>query len=366
MLASFVFAAPVAAQDSGSMKVGNATISVGAGTAILDLPDVPSLLIRAVTLAPQALLETFKASEDFFDEIGWNGTASFDVPVNGTQSLSLNGFWASISNDGSAVCTTSGADRCAIPSLLDPSTVLAGVFDFSSIQTGQLISSSDRDVDHWGVAIQSKWHYGSGIMGVTRPAPRKHFALGLDVRGIYQDYNETITASAFPAVTNYNESLDTTYYGAYLAWGRDYRLPFFSALTSGLGLMSSFELRGGVYYADTEYDGRLNAPPIQFGNSASEAPLSLSRDEFAFIGGLKLKTTKRIGQRTTLSLTSEYEYYSYVPEMAYNQIERFGAINFAPGQDGTVIGDDDAFSARTSLRLTIKLGPDRLFEEPLK
>ena len=27
---------------------------------------------------------------------------------------------------------------------------------------------------------------------------------------------------------------------------------------------------------------------------------------------------------------------------------------------------DDAFSARTSLRLTIKLGPDSLFEEELK
>ena len=33
---------------------------------------------------------------------------------------------------------------------------------------------------------------------------------------------------------------------------------------------------------------------------------------------------------------------------------------------GTSIGDDDAFAMRTSLRLTIKLGPDSLFEEPLK
>ena len=81
-----------------------------------------------------------------------------------------------------------------------------------------------------------------------------------------------------------------------------------------------------------------------------------------------METSKRIGQRATLSLKSEYEYYSYVPEMAYNQ--RDAAAGFAGlgagGQVGTVIGDDDAFSMRTSLRLTIKLGPDSVFEEPMK
>ena len=39
-LATLAFAAPVSAQDSGSMAFGNATVSVGGGTAILTLPDV--------------------------------------------------------------------------------------------------------------------------------------------------------------------------------------------------------------------------------------------------------------------------------------------------------------------------------------
>jgi len=34
--------------------------------------------------------------------------------------------------------------------------------------------------------------------------------------------------------------------------------------------------------------------------------------------------------------------------------------------DSTGIDSNNAFSMHTSLRLTIKLGPDRLFEEPLK
>jgi hypothetical protein len=53
--------------------------------------------------------------------------------------------------------------------------------------------------------------------------------------------------------------------------------------------------------------------------------------------------------------------------MAYNTFDQVGAVIFgAGGQRGTVINDDDAFSMRTSLRLTIGLGPRELYREPLK
>ena len=95
--------------------------------------------------------------------------------------------------------------------------------------------------------------------------------------------------------------------------------------------------------------------------------LSLSSDDVAFIGGLTLETRKKIGRRATLSLKSVYEYYSWVPDMRYNDVDVQGAgNNFTGPNNGTRIGDDDAFSMRTSLRLTIKLGPDSVFEEPLK
>ena len=77
-----------------------------------------------------------------------------------------------------------------------------------------------------------------------------------------------------------------------------------------------------------------------------------------------METRKRIGQRATLSLKSEFEYYSYVPEMNYNDNINGGAL-FGPNV-GTTIGDDDAYAMRTSLRLTMKLGPDSVFEEPIK
>ena len=53
--------------------------------------------------------------------------------------------------------------------------------------------------------------------------------------------------------------------------------------------------------------------------------------------------------------------------MAYNQEDVRLGINpvLLGAQLGTRIGSDDAFSARTSLRLTIKLGPDSVME-PMK
>jgi hypothetical protein len=227
-------------------------------------------------------------------------------------------------------------------------------------------TSTDRDVDHWGGSVEAKLITGSGISGVTRTPKRRYLAFGADVRGIHQDLDVGIVNSrpGFTTAT-YTEDLDTTYYGVYAAWGRDYSLPFLGRIARSGGLQSSFLLRGGIYYAETDYDGSLvdGTSPQQLATST----LSLSRDEVAFIGGMVLETTKQFGPRTTLSLRSAYEYYSYVPAMAYNQVDTSNTgVHAIGGQAGTVINDDDAFSARTSLRLTIKLGPDSVFDESLK
>jgi len=196
-------------------------------------------------------------------------------------------------------------------------------------------------------------------MGVTRAPKRRHIAIGADIRGIDQkiDLDATFLASNTQVAT-LDENLDTRYYGGYLAYGGDYSLPIVGNMTSGLGLKSTFQLRGGVYYADTDYDGTS-----VLGVGLITKNVSLSRSETAFIGGLTLETSKQFGARTTLSLRSDYEYYSYVPDMKYN--ENGGAVVIGP-RNGTSIGSDGAFSARTMLRLTIKLGPDSVFEEPLK
>jgi len=319
-------------------------------------------MIRSTSVGAITILQTFKSSDDFGDEIGWNVNGSIAVPMGARRSVSLNGFWATIDDGSSVTCVAAGGEFCGVPPLVDdPAQVELGAI----VGPVQFNSRSDREVDHWGASLESKWQLNPGVMGVTQAPHQRTFAIGADIRGIDQDLNETILSPANPNFSAvYNEDLDTRYTGAYVAWGGGYSLPFLSGLTGGMGLQSSFLLRGGVYYADTDYTGRLTTAGAAL--SANSA-LSLSDSDVAFIGGLVLETKKRIGRRATLSLKSEYEYYSYVPEMAYNQEDtRFGFANFtANGQVGTRIGSDDAFSARTSLRLTIKLGPDSVME-PMK
>jgi len=59
---------------------------------------------------------------------------------------------------------------------------------------------------------------------------------------------------------------------------------------------------------------------------------------------------------------SEYDFYSYAPEMHYNDTDVGGCGGTCEGNvSGTKIADDDAFAMRTSLRVTIGLGTDRLY-----
>lgn len=190
----------------------------------------------------------------------------------------------------------------------------------------------------------------------------RQLALGLDWRGIYQDHSLRATYDIAPGqVSTLSEDLDTDYYGVYAAWGGNYTPFLFSRLWNRWGLQSSFQLRGGVYYADTDYDGRYTLSGAA-ANLDRTTRLSLSDDDVAFIGGLSLETRKRIGPRATLSLRSEYEYYSYVPQIRYNDNDVTGGAPRPGPTVGTRIDDDDAFSARTMLRLNIVLGPREIAE----
>ena len=112
-----------------------------------------------------------------------------------------------------------------------------------------------------------------------------------------------------------------------------------------LGLRTFINLRGGLYNAETDYDGLF---------SPFNSKISQSNDELAFIGTVSLETRKQIGMRSSLSLWTDYEYISSVPEMRYNN---------GSGRP-TQIDDDGIFASRTMLRLNIGLGPAALYPAP--
>ena len=90
--------------------------------------------------------------------------------------------------------------------------------------------------------------------------------------------------------------------------------------------------------------------------------LASPTSEVAFIGSLSFETRKQFGPRTSLSLLTNYEYFSYAPEMKYLDADPplLGKVN------ATHIADDDAFAVRTQLRLNIGLGSSQLYQEPIK
>jgi hypothetical protein len=183
-----------------------------------------------------------------------------------------------------------------------------------------------------------------------------YFMLGADVRGIDQD-NELHGSSQGHTIFRLNESLDTTYYGGYVGIGGEYSLGFLGTggLWEALGLRSFFEARAGLYDAQTDWNGNFAFNFIPEGSRTS-----LSNDELAFIGSLSFETRKQIGNRASLSLWSDYEFISSVPEMRYSD-----------GGRATKIEDDWGFGSRTMLRLNIGLGPTQMYAssqpyEPLK
>lgn len=350
--------APVAyAQNSGTLQMGNTTVTVGAGTVILGLPDIEFTKQFDENVAGNPVSGRLKDNEDFIDEHGWNINGAVSTPLGGGKQVTLNGFYARIENDDTLGCTSpaSGTATCAWINLV-PGT---GSLQIAGSGFSTVVNSS-RDVDYWGSSLEFTRQLTPGAMGKMSAPNHRYLSAAVDIRGIDQDISLRTTNPQSTGTAQYDEDLDTRYYGAYLAYGGDYSPMLFKGLWNRWGLKSSFQLRGGVYYADTDYDGHLVSNITGF--NAIDSRLSLSSNDTAFIGGLVLETSKRIGARSTLSLKSEYEYYSYVPDMSYNDND---GGNFSGPNVGTSIGDDSAFSAKTMLRLTIKLGPKELME-PLK
>ena len=358
-------------------EIGPVTVTIGTGIAMLTLPDVGSMVTRGPnqSAARFPVVQTYNLADDLNDKVGWAVNGSIAVPV-GLATVSLNGFWAQIKGKSSSSCTpvepASAGDLCVVVPLFDkPSATppVNGVLGPSNGSFGgQLAINSERTVNQWGAALESKWAINRDFIGLSSPLFRPYWAVGVDVRGIYQKLDATISTTAtnspaFSFVDTYGENLNTTYSGAYLAWGADFSpiLPLFRSW----GLENAFRLQGGIYYAHTSYSGQLaNTGSIIGGGGDPTSALTLSRNDAAFIGGVTLETRKKISSRATLSLKSEYEYYSFVPQMTYNTAvqNNNNPFNGAGRQFGTFIGSNDAFSMRTSLRLTIALGPDELYK----
>jgi hypothetical protein len=326
--ATGLLAAPLALLSQAALAqlavapVDGTTISAGGGIQFLWLPD-----IKFTGIGKPGNFR-FQTNSDF-TEYGPAVDAKIETPLGfwGASRVtgSVKGFWSTLDETDIVGC----ANKCVV---VDPANTL--------VATGQpLITSTNRDVDYWGAQLEAKFWSPNQVQVRPRLMRTRYLMVGADVRGIDQD-NDLFGSSKGHAIFKYNEKLDTTYYGGYVGIGGEYSLGFLGAggIWEALGLRSYFEARAGLYDAQTDYSGSFAYKFVPISSR-----LSLSNV-------LSFETRKQFSPRASLSLWTDYELISSVPEMSYSK-----------GKQATSIDDDWAYGSRTMLRLNIGLGPAPLY-----
>jgi hypothetical protein len=332
---------------------GGTIVTVGGGFQALQLPDIDFTFL----VGPSGDTSRKQNNSDF-DETGGVISGQIETPFGHWGSTPVtgvaSGFFANVDDEQTTHCTSGANQTCFAEDIVD--TAGSNSFGFPSFKT-----RTERDVDFWGA--NGELRFGQ------RPAPLPdsggylfrfgYIGVGGEVRGIDQDNRLKLTPG--PASTNpsikYTENLDTTYSGGFLSIGGEYNVLGYIWPSNSWGLRSFLTLKGGVYSADTDYNGRFQTGP---GARPTDTRLSLDDSETTFIGSLSFETRKQFGYRTSVSLLTNYEWFSYAPEMRYLDADPPAAGKV----DVTHISDDDAFAVRTQLRLNIGLGPAALYPPP--
>jgi len=322
-------------------------IWVGGGVQLLSLPDIDFTFL---TDARGDLVQRQRNSE--LNDYGGAFVGGFGTPLGylgGTLVTGgVSGFFTNVDDDEVKRCSSSSKFDCAVANIVNVDTLMPlvpGVLTAPGFTT-----KTNRDVDYWGV--DGELRFGQA------PAPLPdsggylfrfgYVGFGAGVREINQDNHIRIDVPDIAGnAVNYSETLDTTYWGGFLSIGGEYNILGYLFDAGNLGLRSMLSLRAGIYNAETDYRGLFSVRDFD------PTWLRLSDDQVAFIGSATLQTRKQFGPRTSLSLVTDYEYYSYAPEMRY-----------ADGVHDTRIGEDDAFEVRTTLRLNIGLGPASHYPPP--
>jgi len=314
----------------------------------LNLPDVK--FVNQYNL-PGGLALT--VDEEFINDNGNFNGFRFDGGIDnisimgGAYVMGVRGFFAWHDDKSDLECTNPpaapGTGRFCFAT---PLTNNPNIFqDASSVFSSTNLYTTERDVNHWGIAVD----IAQGPSGLRA---------GPAFRRIDQD--TTITGSQInnaggifvdPFQLTYSEDLETNYWGGFVGFdgGVD--------LGGGWSLLADAE--AGLYWADTDYSGNYvvtNAATLATVNPNTNQSLSLDSDELAFIGVLKTSLEKDFGA-FKLAGFGRVEYISSAPDMAYNDLDTRNGVVFSQGPDDeTRIGERYAYTASVGARVTVPMG----------
>lgn len=268
------------------------------------------------------------------DELGRLGLGGRDLSFN------LAGYYGRYSSDQTSLCASSGfSGHCAYFNIFDSQPALPN----STSSSGDFVSTTKKDVDAWGVAIETQFNNG------ISPVANSPFRIGLALKALQQETHLTAFETTGNENVDYHEDLDSFYYGIYFAIDRKVDL--------GSGYSLGVNAEAGAYYVDSNFKGSYTANIVDCGcaNILDSSEISESDRDFSFIGSLRIELNKDVGWGT-FGLFAEGEYYSYAAKVRYNNNDSNTSGTSISGTNvGTSIESDEAYSYSFGGRVNIPL-----------
>lgn len=260
---------------------------------------------------------------------------------NGLQTnFSLTSFYSHYDGEDKSSCSFTVDEDCAFTNIVD----FDEEYENNTGPFGQFEVRTKRNVDYWGVGIEARLgqHGLGGSLKDSIPSFRElPIKLGIAMRALQQDVDLFAIDVSVPDPVDYDEALDTYYWGGYI--GLEHTHEF------AAGLSLTLDAHAGVYYARTNYNATYEAF-VPIGGSAfiiERSKLEINDESSALIAGVNVGLEKDVGW-ATLGVFAQAEYDSHVPFVKYNDNDEAGGVPF--GLKGKTIGtslDDESMVSYT-------------------
>jgi hypothetical protein len=271
------------------------------------------------------------------------------LPDGHLVSFGLSGFFANYQGTTNSHCMYSLTADCAIVNIDDTSPA----FPNNTGPFGNLTIIMRRDVDYYGVGVDARFGdwTGDGVKNSPQVQELSPFKVGVAMRGISETANLTSSDPLVSGPVKYKESLNAQYYGGFVGFERKTAL--------GDGWTVGLDATAGLYYTETQYEGRYNGYTFVIPNGyfPDSGRVDASLDRGSFIGTVRLDLKRQLAWGT-LGVFGQGEYLSYVPRIAYNNADQAMGVLWGGiygTQNGTRIASGDALNVTTGLSLSVPL-----------
>jgi hypothetical protein len=322
-------------------------IAVELGQEHLQIPETRFGIVKWNFIGGGGTIRTLENSDGEFDgtrldlSIGSNPLSIGGKPMV----LGVKGFFSWLDTGRNTQdCTTPALGGaipfCTVLPLFDPNPAVFNTPFDTPLET--ITYRTVRDVTHWGIAFE----LSDLLRGKSTASSGAALKAGLAYRRLGQDTSITAVSDAGAPIrdVNYQEQLDTDYWGAYAGATGRWHL--------GTGLFFTLDGEVGLYQAKTEYHGSYLSRSNNPGANNLSQTLSLDHDAAAVIASLKLALDQDFGA-FSLGAFVRGEVTSYAPKMAYNEVDQAGGAGLVGDNNGTGIDRGKAWSVTAGARLTV-------------